>query len=275
MSFVYDRDRLLALMKNFHIITGIKTVVYDHDLKVIAAVPEKECAFCAALGEVAESLQRCSESTVEGCRLCKARGGLNIYKCHAGLIEAVTPIYIEDVIVGYMMLGQVLARDDQEARSEEIIRYAEKYIGKDARRSFSELICKSDEEISAAAKLMESCVCDLLMNRAIKERSGKAAFEITHYIQAHLSEDLSVRALSRQFNISRNTLYRIADAHLGMPIAEYVRKKRIERAEQLIREGMPVTRVAEKLCFCDYGYFGKVFKRITGKTPTDVKKAED
>lgn len=274
MSFVYDRDRLLALMKNFHIITGIKTVVYDHDLKVIAAVPEKECAFCTALGEVAESLQRCCESTAEGCRLSKARGGLNIYKCHAGLIEAVVPIYIEDVIVGYMMLGQVLAREDQEARGKEIIQYAEKYIGKDAERCFSELICKSDEEIRAAAKLMKSCICDLLMNRAIKERSGKAAFEITRYIQAHLSEDLSAYAISRQFNISRNTLYRISNAYLGMPIAEYVRKKRIERAEQLIREGMPVTRVAEKLCFSDYGYFGKVFKKITQKTPTEVAKED-
>ena len=44
-------------------------------------------------------------------------------------------------------------------------------------------------------------------------------------------------------------------------------------AEKLLKEGMSVTTVADLLGFCDYGYFGKVFKSVTGKTPTDIKKS--
>lgn len=272
MNFIYNHDKLLDLMKNFHIITGIKTVVYDHELKTIAAFPYKECAFCSALSKVAETRKKCRDSTIEGCLLCKQQRSLNIYKCHAGLIEAVTPIRIGDIIVGYMMLGQILNKADTTSRGKQITDYASRYIGEDAELYFSNLICKSDEEITAAAKIMESCVCDLLMNHVIEEGNGKIAFEIVHYIEKHLAEDLSVNTLCEKFKISRNTLYRIADTYLGMPIARYIKKKRIEKAGELIKSGIPVTDVSEKLGFCDYGYFGKVFKSVTGKTPTDIKR---
>lgn len=273
MNFLYDRDKLLELMKNFYIITGIKTVVYDHELKTIAAFPYEECAFCSALNKVPQASKKCRESTIEGCLLCKKCGSLNIYKCHVGLIEAVTPIRIGDIIVGYMMLGQILDKTDKDAKADEIISYASEYIGKYAEFYFSSLVCKSKEEINATAKIMESCVCDLLMNHVIEEGNGKVVFEIIRYIEEHLSEDLSVKALCEKFKISRNTLYRIADTYLRMPIARYIKKKRIEKAEELIKNGLSITTVAERMGFCDYVYFGKVFKAITGKTPTDVKKA--
>jgi len=273
MAFIYNQEELLKLMQNFHIITGIKIAICDHEVKTIAAVPYKECSFCTALSEVPTARQMCYESTIEGCLLSKKQKGLNIYKCHAGLIEAVTPIFIGDIIVGYMILGQVLDAADKESRAEEIISYASQFIGDEAKPCFSSLVCKSGLEITAAAQIMQSCVCDLLMNHVIKEGGGKLAFELTRYIEEHLSEDLSVNTLSQKFKVSRNTLYRIADTYLGMPIARYVRQKRIEKAEELIKSGVSVTDVSERLNFCDYGYFGKVFKAVTGKTPTDIKKA--
>ena len=74
MSFLYDHDKSLELMKNFHIITGIKTVIYNHELKTIAAFPYEECEFCSALSKVPEAHKKCRESTVEGCLLCKKHG---------------------------------------------------------------------------------------------------------------------------------------------------------------------------------------------------------
>lgn len=271
MDFLCDRDRLLELLRNFHIITDIKTVVFDHEMKTIAAYPYEECAFCAALSQVPEAQKQCHRSTVEGCLLCKKRKSLNIYKCHAGLIEAVTPIRIGDIIVGYMMLGQVLDKTDRLSGTDKIIAYATGYLGPEAAKYCESLVCKSGEEIKAAASIMECCVCELLMNHVIREGNGKVAFDIVRHIENHLSGDLSVSALCDQFDISRSTLYRIADIYLGMPVARYVRKKRIEKAEALIRSGISVTKVAEQLRFCDYGYFGKVFKSISGKTPTEIR----
>ena len=59
-----------------------------------------------------------------------------------------------------------------------------------------------------------------------------------------------------------------------MPIAKYINLKRIEKATELISSGVSVTDVADMLGFCDYGYFGKTFKKITGFTPTQIKDKE-
>jgi AraC-like DNA-binding protein len=56
-----------------------------------------------------------------------------------------------------------------------------------------------------------------------------------------------------------------------MPIASYVRFKRLKQAEQLIKDGSSVTLAAERTGFTDYGYFGKLFKRYIGKTPLKSK----
>ncbi len=272
MTLSYNYQELITLMENFYLLTKIKTVLYDNKLNPIAAVPYEECAFCTALRHCNEARKLCESCTTEGGRLCKAQNKLNIYKCHAGLIEAITPIRINNIIVGYMMLGQVLDKNDKKEKREEIINYSSKYIGDNAEKYFSSLVCKSDKEIKASASLMESCVCYLLMNQVISEEKGSIAFEITRYIENNLTGDLSVSALCREFKISRNTLYRIADSYLSMPIAKYIKKKRVNKASELIKEGVSVTLASELAGFCDYGYFGKVFKQITGNTPSEIKR---
>lgn len=57
-----------------------------------------------------------------------------------------------------------------------------------------------------------------------------------------------------------------------MPIAKYINYRRVERAKYLIKSGISVTEVADMTGFCDYGYFGKKFKKLTGNTPTQEKK---
>ena len=145
-------------------------------------------------------------------------------------------------------------------------------IGSKAEEYFKTLVRKSESEIKSAVKIMESCVSYLLMSKVIREENGNTAFLITNYINENMTGDLSVGALCREFQFSRNMLYHIADTYFGMPIAQYVRLKRVKKAQQLLKDGIPVTRVAELTGFFDYVYFGKVFKKYTGKTPTDVKK---
>ena len=57
-----------------------------------------------------------------------------------------------------------------------------------------------------------------------------------------------------------------------MPIAAYVRQKRLAYAQQLIQNGMGVSVASEKAGFYDYGYFGKVFKKHLGCTPSEYRK---
>lgn len=268
MNFEFDVDKINDVLQNFYTITKIKTLLYSSDLSVITAFPFSECAFCATLAENKASRALCDHCTKNALLKCQKERKLLIYTCHAGLIEAVAPIFIDDIIVGYMMLGQVLKVD---SNKEGIARYATPYIGSAAGDYLNQLVAKSEAEIHAATAMMQSCVCYFLMNRLIKEEQGNLSLQIKEYIENNMTADLSADSLGKKFALSRNQLYKIANTYFGMPIAKYVRIKRLTYAQNLIQSGCSVTSAAEKAGFNDYSYFGKLFKRYIGKTPLKAK----
>lgn len=269
MNFEYNVEKIKNVLHDFYHITKIKTVILNSDFSVIAAIPFNECSFCTAMSQNLTSYSMCQKCTRDSLLLCQKKHELIIYTCHAGLIEAVAPIFIDDIIVGYIMLGQVLKSN---SNKEKIVKYSERYIGKAAEKFLNELEAKNDDDIFAAARMMQSCVCYLLINKLIKEEHGNILLKLRKYIEENPSADLSTDALCKKFNVSRNYLYKISNTYFGLPIASYVRYKRLKHAEQLIKEGFSVTDAAERAGFCDYGYFGKLFKRYIGKTPLKAKE---
>lgn len=274
MNFTYDREKLIELMKDFYSLTKIKTAIYDNDFNYILGVPEKDSVFCTAVKSDENGLNNCNLCTQNAIEEVRKKNSLYIYKCHTGLIEAVAPIRINGVIVGYMMLGQILEKHNKSLNMKKIMTNIEKYSIPQVIESIDLLTTKSYSEIKSASKIMESCVCYLLMNHVIKETHGSIAFELNDYIKENIGNHLTASDLCKKFEISRNALYKISDTYFGKPIAQHINHKRIEKATELISSGISVTDVADMLGFCDYGYFGKTFKKITGFTPTQIKDKE-
>ena len=254
-------------MRDFYSLTKIKIVVHDSNFNRILAVPRHECDFCAMLRNNPEGLKKCDECTEKGIKDCYEKDAINIYKCHAGLIEAAAPIKINGIVAGYMMFGQIMENQEKDLNREEITEYARIFTGKDTNEAYKKLRTKSYGQIRSAAKIMESCICYLLMSDIIKEDSGNIAFSINNYINENLSADLSVDTLCDKFSLSRNMLYKISKNYFNMSIAKYVKQRRIAKAKELIAKGESVTSAAELTGFCEYGYFSRVFKEETGIPP--------
>lgn len=256
MNVTYDMQKMMEWMQDFYALTKIKTAVYDNDFRYILGVPQEDSAFCTAVKT--DRLSQCDRCTKTAIEVVRQTNALYIYKCHAGLTEAIAPIRKNGVIVGYMMLGQIL--ETQGALPT-------------CAGDLSSLTTKSHAEIVAASKILESGVCYLLMNHVIQESAGGIAFELSDYIKGNIGTRLTAAALCQRFHISRNALYHISETYFGMPISQYINYTRIELAKTLIQDGVSVTKVAEMTGFCDYGYFGKVFKKLTGTTPTQIKRS--
>lgn len=271
MNFTYDKQRLIEWMTDFYSLTNIKTAIYDNDFAYILGFPERDSAFCTSVKENPLGLKNCDKCTKNAIEEVRKKNSLYIYTCHAGLTEAVAPIRINGVIVGYMMLGQIFEKHNKDYAMNKILSAAENYAISQATEYIGLLTTKSYSEIKAASKIMESCVCYLLMNQVIKENDGGIAFKLNDYIEENIGNHLTVGDLCKRFNISRNALYKISKTYFGMPMAQYVNQKRIEKATKLIKDGVSVTDVADITGFCDYGYFGKTFKKMTGITPTQLK----
>ena len=82
----------------------------------------------------------------------------------------------------------------------------------------------------------------------------------------------NVNDLCQELGYSRSYLSKLFREQTGETIANFFTKQKINQAKQLIREGdLNFAQISDMLCFDNPQYFSRVFKRITGMTPTEFK----
>ena len=97
---------------------------------------------------------------------------------------------------------------------------------------------------------------DVLRSRTAQEerdsyRVDPKMEEVLRYILDHLGEELTVESLSKRFFISRYYLMHRFKAVTGYTVHQYISQKRLLRAGELIRAGVPVMKAAEQAGFED------------------------
>ncbi len=267
MNLKLETEKLREILINFYNISKTRTVIFDSDFKKIIAYPESSCAFCSMLKENPEAKALCKENDRRACSECKESESLHIYRCHAGLFEAVAPIKMNDLTLGYIMLGQIKERGYDDAALTE---YASKFIndGERIAKACKKLHQRSEEQIVSLASVMEICTCYLWIAKLISVDEENIIFHLSNYITNNIAGDLSVEKLTEVFNISRSHLYDIFHKYFGMSVAKYIRKKRVSiAAEALTDKEASISEAAELAGFTDYNYFSKIFKREMGLTP--------
>lgn len=95
--------------------------------------------------------------------------------------------------------------------------------------------------------------------------------EVLKYITSHLEEELSVDLLAKRFFISRYYLmHRFKDV-TGYTVHQYISQKRLLRAGELIRQGVPVMKAAEQSGFSDYSTFLRAFQKTFHMSPKEFR----
>lgn len=81
------------------------------------------------------------------------------------------------------------------------------------------------------------------------------------------AQDLGVNLIADKMCMSRSTLYRKINALLGLPAADYIRKIRLTKAAEFLREGkLSVTDISYETGFSGHSSFAKAFKKEYGMT---------
>lgn len=95
--------------------------------------------------------------------------------------------------------------------------------------------------------------------------------KVVAYINDNLAEDLTLDRLAEVCYISKSYLSHQFKQYTGLSIYQFIIKKRLTVARNLIQEGTPVTEACMCCGFSDYSNFHKAFKKEFGVSPKEFR----
>jgi AraC-like DNA-binding protein/quercetin dioxygenase-like cupin family protein len=115
-------------------------------------------------------------------------------------------------------------------------------------------------------------ILSLAQREPVRALSPEMAVVVEH-IEHHIDEPLPVERLARESGLSIPRFKSRFRAEAGFPPAEFVLRRRIERASRLLSSThATVLEIALQCGFTSSQYFASAFRRVTGVTPTAFRE---
>ena len=93
-----------------------------------------------------------------------------------------------------------------------------------------------------------------------------------HYMEKHYTENIGLQDVARHTRTSENHLSAIFKEESGLNFLTYLNAVRINQAARLMREtSMNIAEVSRASGFQTPSYFARMFRRFTGKTPSEFR----
>lgn len=97
--------------------------------------------------------------------------------------------------------------------------------------------------------------------------------EVVIYINRNYKEAITLESIADYFYISKEHLSRVFKSFSGETVTDYINRKRMEKAKQLIVEHkLSIKHAAEMIGYSDLAYFYRVFKKHYGFAPGELRK---
>lgn len=121
------------------------------------------------------------------------------------------------------------------------------------------------------------------LQRYLASRGSHPSSEIPHayrqvadFIGRTYDQDLTLDQLAEAAGLNKYYLCKRFSHYFGLSPMDYVRNRRIERAAELLRTtDLSITDIAVRCGYTNVSYFGKVFHKMIGMTPSAYREARE
>jgi AraC-like DNA-binding protein len=95
------------------------------------------------------------------------------------------------------------------------------------------------------------------------------------YVDQHLDEDFGLKSLSARAGYAPSYLSGIFSRVNGQGLTEYISRKRIALAQELLRDSkLKIVAICYRVGFRDLAHFNRTFKRFVGTTPNQYRQSD-
>lgn len=265
MLIHYDIPKINKVLNDFYAATGTRIDLFDNSFMPISYSQHEICSYCQHVQRDAACKKICIRFDKELLQKSKVSQKTQQQLCPFGLYNMAIPILHSGTVLGYLFVGQMKIAT---AFPAELI--AEHSA---LQNDYASLALFSLPQSKSIATLAEILISHILTENMLKPDSEEILPKAANYIQEHLTEDLSIIKISKAINVSKSVLYKKFQNHVHCTVGEYINKKRVERAVQLLTNtSLSMEDISQKCGFSSGSYFTKIFKQNMGVTPLKFKK---
>ncbi len=269
---INDIEELKSHLLPFHYLTGFRVSIYNLDFREIFGFPRHACDFCLTIKKNPSANKLCLQSDYAAFIKARTTGKSCLYTCPFGLYEAVVPLFVDGILAGYLMVGQVTAESKQAISN---IRYlAMPFVAGESRamEQMNALPSLHSEKILASLPILEICANQIIVHGLIKPDIYTLPLKIKEFIDNHYTDELNINNICEHTCYSRSYIIKSFKDSYGYCISKYIESKRLSLAIELMHmSNASITEIASECGFNDPYYFSKVFKKVYGCSPSKAK----
>lgn len=111
--------------------------------------------------------------------------------------------------------------------------------------------------------------------KPVKQKHHVQAELVRQYLEEHYMEDICLQDAAAALHYSDVYFCKFFKQNFDKNFIMYLSELRVEKAKELLADdAVNVRDVSRKVGYRDSGYFTKVFKRITGETPSEYRNTQ-
>ncbi len=112
---------------------------------------------------------------------------------------------------------------------------------------------------------------EIILLMKVKDYQNIAS--ILTYIQENFTKNITVNDIANECNWDRRKLSYVFEKRMGVSPHVYLTDLRIQKSKMLLRSSdFSIKEIADQVGYTDYFYFSRVFKKVTGLSPSIFRK---
>lgn len=272
LKILLEKD-VLDIFDSFTRLMNIRIVFLTPEGNEIKAGDDRQrCSFCTNVRQHFGYDSQCRTTDMKMAVKSQEKARLICYKCHAGLVEAVKPIIINDNCLGYIMIGQIRT-DHTLLPSTDFLKMLPPKEFAELKKDFKKVTYYESQNINDVLRLFEMITDFIISHRLIAIQNADMVEMIKAYINDNISEFLTLKVAASMVHKSTSSVSHAFKERTGKGLIQYQLHAKLEHAKKLLlqKDDVSIKNIALETGFPDALYFSRLFKKKCGVSPTQFR----